>query len=101
MPVKDITVISNNLLRIVSKAQGATYYIPRTAIVGITAQAGEDIILSTKTGDFKLHTETQYEADRFVERLTKFVSGEKYIEPARVQRWDMPSPDPMALELLK
>jgi hypothetical protein len=95
MPVKDLAVISNNLLRIVSKSQGATYYIPRTDIIGITA---DDIILNTKTGDFKLHTETQNKADRCVERLTKFVDGEKYVEPVR---WDMPVPDYMALELLK
>lgn len=101
MPVKNLTVISNNLLRIVSKAQSTTYYIPRTAIIGITVQEGEDIVLNTKQGDFKLYTETQHEADRCVERLTKFVDGEKYVEQVRAPRWDMPFPDPMALELLQ
>lgn len=96
MPVKDITVISNNLLRIVSKAQRTTYYIPRSAIIGMTVC--DDIILNTKQGDFKLHTETQHDADTCVSELSDFMIGKKTVKSVR---WDMPAPDPMALELLQ
>lgn len=95
MPVKDLTVISNNLLRIVSRAQATTYYIPRTAIIGITVS--DHLILNTKQGDFKLYTETQHDADKCVSELSEFLSGKKQVRPVR---WDMPSPDAMALEEL-
>ncbi len=93
MAAKDISVISNTLLRIISRAQGAVYYIPRTAITGI-AVTNQHIILNTTGGDYQLYADTEHETQMYVTMIHTFLSDKETCE-AKQMRWDMPAPDAM------